>query len=387
MTYSELASGFCFEMPDYAKELYPSFEAEYDPVSNALDENDAMLVAESASLPEDGKAALLECVRKINSSRDSSLKAKFLIHITVKKRHPWQNRIYTDRLFDVPGLMPEQVGWVIVAAALANTVKNKKPPEGLNRENLNAFHGYSRSCFEQKGYWGILEWSWNMLCAGGCMFVFGVLKFVPGEFGNDFRVITDGKCYVSLANGEYFVDPAGALTEDQSEAVCRTSVEEDAETISAHVISARGTVETKRTSFPKSVWKDFLRNGSPTLDIHIPPKVEYTPERIKESCEEALAFYRRFYADFEPKAIAGYSWIFSPQLKKVLPENGNILSVNRSLHILPCIGTYDSGCRFLRPGSSLQKRIKDECANGVRFHYAVMYAPVGEIETFGKETE
>ena len=219
------------------------------------------------------------------------------------------------------------------------------------------------------------------------MFVFGILKFVPGEFGSDFRVITDGKRYVSLANGEYYVDKNGALIKDEARAVCKTCVYEDENVIKAHVISARGIVSEKVSEFSKAVWKDFLRKGTPTLDIHIPAKVEYTPPKIKEACMLALDFYKSFYKGFEPAAIAGYSWIFAPQLEKVLPEDGNILSVNRSIHIMPCIGTYDAECRFLRAGSGLQKRIADECAAGTEFHYAVMYAPVSEIETFGAETE
>ncbi|MBO4500634.1 MAG: hypothetical protein J5760_00225, partial [Clostridia bacterium] len=222
MNYSDFRQKFNFELPSYAEPLFEEFVKTYDASAPALSEDDAMFVAEKTSLPEDGAKALIECVWIINADENARLCAKFLIYITVYARLPWQNRIYTDDLFTVPGLKPEQVGWVIVAASHANTLKNKKPPEELNAENVNAFRGYSRACFEKNGYWGILEWSWNMLCAGGCMFVFGILKFVPGEFGSDFRVITDGKRYVSLANGEYFVDKNGALINDGENAVCKT---------------------------------------------------------------------------------------------------------------------------------------------------------------------
>ena len=385
MTYSELASKFNFTFPDYAKELFDGFWETYDEKTPALDENDALLVAKETSLPEDGKNALLECVKAVNGSAEARLCAKFLIYITVRARLPWQNRIYTDDLFTVPGLMPEQVSWVIVAAALANTLINKKPPKDLNAENLNAFRGYSRSCLEKKGYWGILEWSWNMLCAGGCMFLFGILKFVPGEFGNDFRVITDGREYIALACGEHFIGPDGELTKDETAAIAKTSFYEDGEKYTGNAIDKTGRVNTKTDVFLKNVWKDFLRKGTPTLDIHIPSNVSYTPENIKSACETALEFYKNFFPELVPAAIAGYSWIFAPQLEKVLPEGSNILRVNRSCHIIPTLGTYDEECRFIRKGSLLQTKIAEECKKGTRFHYSVMFLPVGEISSLGKE--
>ena len=385
MTYSELASTFNFTLPEYAKELFDGFLETYDEQTTALDENDALLVADAASLPEDGKNALLECVKTINADSQARLCAEFLIYITVRARLPWQNGIYADDLFTAPGLMPEQVSWVIVAAALANTLINKKPPEDLNEENLNAFRGYSRSCHEKKGYWGILEWNWNMLCAGGCMFLFGILKFVPGEFGSDFKVITDGREYISLACGEHFISPDGELTDDETDCAAKTSFYEDGEKYVANAIDRTGKVNTKTEVFMKNVWKDFLTKGTPTLDIHIPANVSYTPENIKSACETALGFYKKHFPELVPAAIAGYSWIFAPQLEKVLPESSNILRVNRSCHIIPTKGTYDEECRFIRKNSSLQTKIAEECKKGTRFHYSVMFIPTGELNAFGKE--
>ncbi len=379
MTYKELCTKFNFAMPSYAEEYFDSFMAEYDRKSAVLTEEQANFVAEGTKLPDEGREALIKCAEIINSNDDAHLCASFMAYITVYNRAPWLNYIYCDNHFTVEGLYPEQVGWVLVAVMEYNTLANKKPPEDLNHENTSAFYGYTLACFKEKGYWGILEWHWNMLSAGGCMFVFDILKYVPAEFTDDFRVITDGKRYTSLAKGEYFVGKNGDLVNCEEKSVFTTSFYEDETKYIAHVISKDGIVESTPTEFSKEIWSDYLRGGTHTLEIHIPQRIEYTPERIRKAHKIALEFYKDFYPDHNPKAIACYSWLYSPQLKYVFDEGSNILKVNNSLYLLPVIDSFDADCRFIREGSSLQRKMKEECDKGREFHYGISYLPLEEI--------
>lgn len=381
MTYTELCKRFNFDMPSYAEDYFDGFMAQYNRDLSVLTVESIQIIAEATKIPDDAKEALINCANVINRNDDAHLCASFLAYITVYKRVPWVNYIYRDDLFTVEGLKTEQVGWVLVAIQLANTLINKKPPKDLNEENLGAFRGYSQACFNQNGYWGILEWHWNMLCAGGCMFMFGILKYVPGEFTGDFPVITDGKSYVSLAGDGFFVGKEGQLVNSADKADFTTAFYEDDEKYIGHVISRGGEVEPKATEFKKSVWSDYLRGGTHTIEIHIPQKIEYTPQKIKEAHKMALEFYKEFYPEHSPRAVACYSWLYSPQLKKVLPEGSNILKVNNQLHLLPIIETFDADCRFLRQGSSLQARMAEECAKGTEFHYGISYITIDEIDT------
>ena len=132
MTYSELCGKFNFSMPEYAKEYFEEFIAQYDRKIPVLPIENAVLVAEKTGLRDDGREALLKCSEIIDSFDDSHICASFLAYITVYKRVPWVNYIYTDDLFTVEGLKTEQVGWVLVAVQLANTLVNKKPPEDFS---------------------------------------------------------------------------------------------------------------------------------------------------------------------------------------------------------------------------------------------------------------
>lgn len=381
MTYTELCGKFNFPMPDYAEAYFDDFINQYNRKTPVLTPEKAILVIEATNLPEDAKETLLKCVSAIEASDDAHLCASFLAYITVYKRVPWVNHIYSDDHFTVEGLKPQQVGWVLVATQLANTLVNKQPPKDLNQENLNSFNSYSYACLEQNGFWGILEWNWNMLCAGGCMFLFDILKYVPGEFTSEYPVITDGKSYITLAGKEFFVNGDGDLVTTKEKAAFTTSFYEDEEKYIGHIINNDGTIESKPTEFSKSIWKDYLRGGAPALEIHIPSKIEYTTEKMKSSHKMALEFFKTFYPDYEPKAIICYSWIYSPQLRKVLPEDSKILAVNNRLHLIPMVSGFDAECRFLRKGSSLQQNIAAECENGTEFHNGISYIPLDEIDS------
>ena len=384
MTFNELKAKFNYELPAYAVDYFDDFIKEYDRSKPVLSQENALLVAEATSIPEEAKAELLRAAQVIDSDDNAHICAAFLAELTIYKRAPWLNYIYQTDHFTVEGLKKEQVGWVLVAAMLANTLINKKPPKDLNEENINSFRAYTQNCYNVNGYWGINEWHWNMLGSGGCMFMFGILKFVPSVFTGDFPIITNGREFVSLAGGEFFVGKEGELVNCEEKAVGKTSFYEDETKYVGNVISKKGVVSLEKTEFSKSEWRYFLRGGDHTIDIHIPAKVEYTPERFKEAFKQALEFYAKYYPDHKTKAFACFSWILSAQLPKVMGAESNILKVNDKLHLLPVIGTFDSDIMFIRKGSTLQQRIAAECEKGTEFHYGIMYSPVSELENLDK---
>lgn len=384
MNYNELCAKYNFTMPDYAKDYFDDFISGYDRRVPVLSESNANMVADATKLPDEARAELIRCAKAINDNDDAHICAAFLAEITVYKRDPWVNYIYTNDLFNVEGLKLEQVGWVMVATMLANTLNNKKPPIDLNQENLNAFLGYTNSCFNQNGYWGILEWHWNMLCAGGCMFLFGILKFVPNQFGDRFFVITDGKQYVTLANNGYYIGKENEFVATEEESVGKTYFYEDESKYVGNVVAKDSKVELTTTEFDKTVWKDFLRAGSPTLAIHIPSKIEYTPENARLAFIEAVEFYKNFYPDFNAKAIECHSWIFSNELRKILPESSKIVAMLDSVHLLPDFGSFTEDIMFIRKGTSMYNSIAEERSKGTIFHFGMMYVPIDEIDNFGK---
>ena len=379
MTYQETASLFTCALPAYYEPWFGEFLKTYDRSDPVISDDALATVRAETGIPE-GCADMIRRVRDAVCANDRlHFAARFFLFVTVQSRKPWENHLYEEDVLPVEGFAKESVNLFFVAFALAHTLLVKKPPKDLNETNLEAFRGYSAGCFQDFGYWGIKEFSWNMLCAGGCMFMQGALKFCPGYFTDDFPVFTNGKEFFATVAGVYGITKYGELTADESEAVAHTVFEETETDVRCNRIAKDGTVSPVPETISKSVWKDYLRGGTPTLDIHIPPRMDYRPEVMEDAYRKAIPFYRSFYPDHEVKAVSGYSWIFAPQLKLVLGPDSRILSVMNSMHILPTTGTYSSDLRFLRPGSPLSARIAEAEEQGRKFHYAVMYVPVTEI--------
>ncbi len=380
MDYKTLKAQYNAELNPYFEDYYKAFEAEYDANDAVISDTDIDNVIFQTELPA-------ECGDVIKAVRDAVLKdsAKheavcFWRYVTVEHRQPWENGVYTDEFIKIGDYEYRTANLLLVALMLNRTLRVKNPPRELNIENLHAFNGYTTQCRNNRGYWGINEFNWNCLCAGGVMFMQGVLKFCPSYFTGEFPVLKKDGEYISVAGGEWFVGKDGELVATEEESVTKTTFVETDEYIKAHRIDRSGRVSLTPETFLKSEYEQFLRGGDGTIDIHIPSKIAYNVDTVRDAFVKALDYYGRFMPEHKIKAIAGYSWIFAPQLCKVMPEESNILAVNRYLHILPTIGSYDETCRFLREGSSLQQRIAAETAKGTKFHYAIMYKPVDEVK-------
>ena len=381
MNYSETKALFSSELPQYYEAYFSDFEKAYDADSDIIPEDVLSLIRKETDVPE-GCINMIRAVRdRIRSEEKLHFAAMFYLYATVLRRKPWENYLYSEDILPVEGFAKESVNLLFVAFALAHTLTVKRPPKELNQTNLDAFRGYSSGCLAERGYWGINEYHWSLLCCGGCMFMQGALKFCPGYFTNDFPVFTDGsgKNWFSTVSGEYGITKYGELTGDESESVAHTVFEETEDSVLCNRISKDGKVSLTPERLDRAVWKDYLRGGTPPLDIHIPPHMDYRPEVMADAYRKAYAFYRSFYPDHEVKAVSGYSWIFSPQLRLVLGPESRILAVMDSMHILPTTGTYSSDLRFLRPGSALCSRIEEAERAGRKFHFGVMYVPVSEF--------
>ncbi len=378
MEYSRISSRFNGNMPHYFAECFDAFASAYDVNKTILSDEEISAVEQKTAQDK----ACFDLVRSVRDAIDSDTElhaaASLMRYVLCDARMPWENELWREDALLIDGFKNEQVCLLFVVAQLAKTLLERKPPEDLNDENINAFRGYTRQCFEQKGYWGINEFSWNMLCAGGCMFMCGALKFCPSYFTKDFGALEKDGEYISILCGSFNINSYGEITSDDDVAF-RTVYSETADGFTAHRILRDGTVQPEAEYFSKAEYDVLLRGGSHTLDFHIPTGMQFTPEVVKDAMRRAVSFYSSFYPSHKTVAITVYSWLFSPQMRLVMGEVSNILSVQNSAHLLPVTETFDSDCRFLRKGSSLAERIKNVISGGRRFHIGIAYFPISEL--------
>ena len=68
----------------------------------------------------------------------------------------------------------------------------------------------------------------------------------------------------------------------------------------------------------------LLKKGDFYITVHIPADGKLLPELVKESFERAVPILNRVFGEYSPKIIACSSWLLSPQIRRLVPEDSNI---------------------------------------------------------------
>lgn len=80
---------------------------------------------------------------------------------------------------------------------------------------------------------------------------------------------------------------------------------------------------------------EFLKNGDEKkISIHIPSDAKFTEIEINKSLEECLGFVKKYYPEYENTQFICDSWLLSPKLKSLLPNDSNILKFQRRFEII-----------------------------------------------------
>ena len=395
LTFADLRPFYPFDPPEALAAL-PIRES--DAARPLLTEEELSAVSEAtATHQQDSGAWFAPCMAFLRGMIATLLEdparnmaAILLRRYLIEENQPWEVHLYAPSLLEMPGFEPGAVDLLFVTAALGYTLTVRKPPYDLNAENIGSYIGYTRAyCDAHGGAWGINERSWNMLGAGGCMFVFHTLKFQPERFAPDFLVLKNGKGdFSTLLRHGFGIASDGSLTRDPARTVATAEpMRETDDAYIAHEILPSGVVWQSARTFPKSEWTVALDENSMMLGLHIPPRLPYTVEDHRRSMQEAYDFYAPFLKNVgEIKGFVCYSWLYSAQNKHILPPESNILEMQRHVHLCPMLTELDESLMFLRPGSSLQQRLADFRAAGNAYHVGYMYVPLEEVDTFGDFT-
>ncbi len=74
--------------------------------------------------------------------------------------------------------------------------------------------------------------------------------------------------------------------------------------------------------------------GEKTIDLHIPSDARMDMELLDESVAQARAFLTDYFPDWAEESMECESWLLSPVLVSLLPENSNILRFQRAFEMI-----------------------------------------------------
>ena len=112
------------------------------------------------------------------------------------------------------------------------------------------------------------------------------------------------------------------------------------------------------------------------ISVHIPSDSLLEPELVDASVEQARAFFKTYYPECAEYPMWCESWLLSPELKKLLPENSRILSFQQRFRIEKVIEdapdhfewlfatSADTPLSQLRENTSLQRSAKGHLLAG-----------------------
>lgn len=121
--------------------------------------------------------------------------------------------------------------------------------------------------------------------------------------------------------------------------------------------------------------------GRRTIQIHIPADAVMKTANLRQSYLDARKFFSNYYPEYMEVDMLCNSWLLSPALKELLPENSNILKFQDSFEIDHV--DYESNgflrwvykredipCEQLPEDTTLQRRIKCHILNNGKIGWA-----------------
>lgn len=116
------------------------------------------------------------------------------------------------------------------------------------------------------------------------------------------------------------------------------------------------------------------------VNVHIREGEKLTPEECEKSYDMAINFYRSRGYKFSTVVFVCYSWLLSPNLKKILPEESNIIKFQEKYTfflsnlnekypqiIERVFVTKSENAEDWDENTSLQRKLKEEWKKGMRF--------------------
>lgn len=122
-------------------------------------------------------------------------------------------------------------------------------------------------------------------------------------------------------------------------------------------------------------FEKVLENGKKTISVHIPSDAVLTESECKKSIDNSAEFFERYDSRYTDVGYSFNSWLLSPALKALLPENSRILKFQNLFKIESVDKSSDGFLEWvykrkdikiedLPENTSLQKKMKQYLLDG-----------------------
>lgn len=386
------------DLPAVYTDLLPRFEQEWkDICTQPLFEREAVeaLIDEGfidgACMPD-----VNACLEKIEAEEELRFALQYLYYVLCVYRRPWENEFYRDPAPSALGEYRYTFAYIILLRCLQKSVSDVRR-RGMPETAVAQLKG-AADCGRGEP-WGLRGmFHWHMSCALGTMFFVGLFRYEIERMPEGYRMFrrkADGKLLLLWA-GERRFDKYGQFTHLDEHTAFRTK--EPVGTTDGNLIRPDGVVTDRYVVLDEREWEEVYVQGDMSLSYHIPSKASYTIEAAKESFMQALDFYHRYFPEICFKGIECYSWLYSPQLKELLPKESGINRFNDKLYISAVPSGADGFYTFVFQTNEadfdpktaptdtlLRRRFVEFVQKGGRAHNGFMFLPVQTVPRLGED--
>lgn len=266
-------------------------------------------------------------------------------------------------------------------------------PERMTRKQLKKYVETGDISFDD------YPWDMNFYCCQ--IFFLNRFYFIPYRWGDAptaWRNRETGTVTALWRAGDRIrkdgqPDGANGVTDPEA---FTTVFEETEGGVRGNRVLPEGLISPETVILDKKTWRKVLGEDDYLLALHIPGGDGYTPERVRQSCEEALAFFGKYYPEYDYKGIWSESWLFDPGLREILPPEKNIIRVQKQFYCYPTeegdrmirlevLGDENADYRKLTPRNSLERGMFAVWDRGGRFHTTGMFLLREEVPLVGQD--
>lgn len=245
--------------------------------------------------------------------------------------------------------------------------------EELFVETLRDIGVWVQNAYNLVGYYAIRNFSWIWRHLEARMFRIGGMQFIATKFSGVVKGFYNAKeeSFVLLceegmelrANG----DRQGVCKKEKTSDGFVTKYEETEDYFIGHPITPIGKGSQDQIKLKRDEWDKVLDKDDTLLEIHIPRDTAFNMESIKDTYLKAKEFYATYFPEVQYKGMVCHTWLFTPQLREMLPPTSNIIKFQEQFYLYPTAGSVRFLWNFVfneltevkdaKPDTSLRKQV------------------------------
>jgi hypothetical protein len=246
-----------------------------------------------------------------------------------------------------------------------------------------------------------LAWYRNHI--GGALYRLGRFNFIAEPFRYNIRAFRHRRTNEVLAlsypgarfDGAGFVDGIGGIFDQAHGWTSR--LECDGVHLVGNPVLPTGVAVNRLVKLPLHAWQEVVRRDDDYLAIHIPEGGGMRLDECRESIEEAMRFFPRYFPERQVKGLMCGSWILNPEIEQFYSPDSNIVRLQRETYLFPRSSSGRDGIRFIFDcedqadlkaaprDTSLRRAILDHLERGGILRTGGMFLLKDDLPRFGQQ--